>query len=241
MVATLGALQEGLDLRAEPAGDLASREGSARGSSFTRPHPRRRQLARAGAPCALKVLKGAAGYDDQSAGPSTRSYLAAQQPSGQYPAEQPELWAYTAPAGRAEVLPGVADLTSHPELQALPGTPQVAPRTARRPSRRTFVWRRVFVLCLVGVVGALAWSLLAAALSAKPAPAGTLGAQHVCGPSPVASGAPCGATYTVRPGDTLWGIAVRYTAGSDPRALVSQLESETGGGVLQPGEVLQVP
>ena len=51
----------------------------------------------------------------------------------------------------------------------------------------------------------------------------------------------CPIAYTARPGDTLWSIALRYSGGGDPRALVGPLEAELRGGVLQPGERLIVP
>ncbi len=52
---------------------------------------------------------------------------------------------------------------------------------------------------------------------------------------------PAGTTYVVRQGDTLWGIAVRLAAGSDPRPLVARLESEAGGDVVHPGQPLLLP
>ena len=51
----------------------------------------------------------------------------------------------------------------------------------------------------------------------------------------------CGQVYVARPGDTIWAIAVAYSRGGDPRPLVANLESEIGGGALQPGERLIVP
>jgi len=49
--------------------------------------------------------------------------------------------------------------------------------------------------------------------------------------------------YTVRPGDTVWGIAERVGApGQDPRPLVDAIVRQNGGGTtLQPGETLSIP
>jgi LysM repeat protein len=55
-------------------------------------------------------------------------------------------------------------------------------------------------------------------------------------------GAGAGASYRVRPGDTLWSIAARHYQG-DPRAGVWRLQDENGlaGAVLQPGQVIVIP
>jgi nucleoid-associated protein YgaU len=55
-------------------------------------------------------------------------------------------------------------------------------------------------------------------------------------------GAGEGASYRVRPGDTLWSIAGRHYRG-DPREGVWRLqrENELGAATLQPGQVIVIP
>jgi nucleoid-associated protein YgaU len=55
-------------------------------------------------------------------------------------------------------------------------------------------------------------------------------------------GAGAGVSYRVRPGDTLWSIALRHYEG-DPRQGVWRLEHENGLGAaaLQPGQVILIP
>ena len=45
----------------------------------------------------------------------------------------------------------------------------------------------------------------------------------------------------VRPGDTLWAIAVRVAPNEDPRPLVDELMAARDGAPLEPGEVIVVP
>jgi nucleoid-associated protein YgaU len=58
----------------------------------------------------------------------------------------------------------------------------------------------------------------------------------------VSEGAGTEQSYRVRPGDTLWSIAVRHYGG-DPRQGVWRLERENGlsGATLRPGQVLVLP
>lgn len=110
--------------------------------------------------------------------------------------------------------------------------PAPSPVRRARPSaavsrqRRVFFWRRMVVVAGIASLGAGVWVagewVMAVAATRPTAPV----SQHF---------------YVARPGDTIWGIAVRYSAGGDPRPLAARLESQIGGGVLQPGDRLAVP
>ena len=52
---------------------------------------------------------------------------------------------------------------------------------------------------------------------------------------------PLAGVYMAKPGDTIWGIAVRFSGNSDPRPLAYNLEAQIGGAVLQPGDQLTIP
>ena len=146
----------------------------------------------------------------------------------------------------------------------LPG-PQVGRRSAsleaaRAARRRTFRRRRLLALMLVAVVGAVIWSAVDRLVAAAGGvPVGVAGCSS--GPSAVqevalaAAGATshrsarlatsgpsyCDQVYVARPGDTVWGIAVRYSGTGDPRPLADSLEAQIAGRVLQPGQRLAVP
>ena len=60
------------------------------------------------------------------------------------------------------------------------------------------------------------------------------------GAAPVAS-LTQGSTYTVRPGDTLWSIAIRLDPTGNPRSLVGQLAAETGSDTVVAGEHIVLP
>jgi LysM repeat protein len=49
--------------------------------------------------------------------------------------------------------------------------------------------------------------------------------------------------YVVRPGDTLWAIAVRQAPGDDPRQVVAAIVRDNGvdPGTLIPGQVIDLP
>jgi hypothetical protein len=110
------------------------------------------------------------------------------------------------------------------EVPARPG-PRLRPTGRRRG-------RLLPGLLTLGLLGGLWWG--AGALSGLRAP--DLPGHRVAGATLVA-----GQTYVVRPGDTLWSIALRLDPAGDPRPLVDQLAAQSGGGSLQPGEVLHLP
>ncbi len=93
-----------------------------------------------------------------------------------------------------------------------------------RRMRRTRVRRRRLVVAL------LATSItIAAPVASRAVTRGADGARSV--------------RYVVRPGDTLWGIAIRTTPGQDPRRVVAAIVQADGvdPGALEPGQVLRIP
>ncbi len=119
---------------------------------------------------------------------------------------------------------------------------EVRPVAVVRRSPRTFFWRRAIVLALLATLGATAWLATGKLVSAAGAQA-PQSQQCLSGgvPSVGQTAGSCGQVYVAKTGDTIWSIAVAYSRGGDPRPLVANLESEIGGGVLQPGERLVVP
>jgi LysM repeat protein len=59
----------------------------------------------------------------------------------------------------------------------------------------------------------------------------------------LAGGEPATTRYVVRPGDTLWSIAVRQAPGQDPRVIVDAIvrTNSVDPGTLVPGRELQLP
>ena len=114
-------------------------------------------------------------------------------------------------------------------------------RVARRRPR-TFFWRRAIAVSVLVGLGAMAWLATGRLVSAAGAQA-PQSQQCLSGDVPDGGrgAGSCGQVYVARPGDTIWSIAVAYSRGGDPRPLVANLESQIGGGVLQPGERLVLP
>jgi Tfp pilus assembly protein FimV len=49
------------------------------------------------------------------------------------------------------------------------------------------------------------------------------------------------AVYVVRPGDTLWDLAVALAPDRDPRVVVAALERAAGGATVHPGQRIVLP
>ena len=105
-----------------------------------------------------------------------------------------------------------------------------APDAPSASRRRGGVYRRrraialLFVVVLVAAVLALAF--VGGRATADGEPAGEIRPTQV---------------YVVRPGDTLWDIAVRLAPDRDPRAVVSALERSAGGSTIRAGQRIVLP
>jgi LysM domain len=141
----------------------------------------------------------------------------------------PSVWPVPAPA---------AEPPRRPELRLVGADPRSIPGVgewtgpAAAPARRRVspaVRRRRALLALM----ALLTVGLALPLS------GTGGHSHPTGSAP--AGNISAATYTVRPGDSLWSIAERVDPTADPRPLVARLAAETGSETVVPGERIALP
>lgn len=120
------------------------------------------------------------------------------------------------PSGRLAALPGGAG-----EERAQPATRPAAHRRVSAKVRR----RRLAVAGVAAVA-------LTLALLPQPRPAASPASLPV---------EAAGATYVVRPGDTLWSIATRVDPTGDPRPLVARLYAETGTYAIVPGERIRIP
>jgi nucleoid-associated protein YgaU len=122
-----------------------------------------------------------------------------------------------------------------PYLHLVTDEPRVAPR--RRPTAADYRRRRVVAAGLVLLL------LLFAALAVRSAlgrigggPLAITGAAGASGGVPVAERA-----WVVRPGDTLWTIALAVDPHGDVRPLVDRLSAQVGGQPLYPGESIRIP
>jgi hypothetical protein len=90
--------------------------------------------------------------------------------------------------------------------------------------RQTYVRRRITAALLAAVVIGLGAPAAARVVTGGPAQ-------------------PLTRNYLVRPGDTLWDIAVATDPGSDPRSVVDHIVIGNGleGGHIVPGQTLVVP
>ena len=88
------------------------------------------------------------------------------------------------------------------------------------------------------LLGTLAAGLLAALALPWSGSGGSLAT-----PGPALAGEPVAhhSPYVVRPGDTLWSIAVRLDPSGDPRPVTAQLAAQVGSDTVVPGERLVLP
>ncbi|HUV10605.1 MAG TPA: LysM domain-containing protein [Acidimicrobiia bacterium] len=126
-----------------------------------------------------------------------------------------------------------------------PATRRCTPRAAtrgRRCSPTTYRRRRMAALLVsVGLVVVAAQAGVALGGSSLAA-----SERRPTSQPGIAPGAPEAVTaglreVVVRPGDTLWAIAVRISPDEDPRPLVDELMAARDGAPLEPGEVIVVP
>lgn len=114
---------------------------------------------------------------------------------------------------------------------------RIAPRYAPPVSRRVAANRRLAVVlaALVVALGSVLFALQAALGGGAGGPL-TTGAASRGAPRPAAAQA-----WMVRPGDTLWGIAVAVHPHGDVRPLVDRLSAQVGGRPLAVGQRLTLP
>jgi hypothetical protein len=148
----------------------------------------------------------------------------------------------------------LAEVATFPVDRRRPGTTPAPPRLrvleggrspAVRRRRRVFWPRRLVALValLLVVAGTVQLARFVGAVLAPPAdgPVPTAALDATGGvapaPQPESGEAP---VYVVRAGDTLWSIARAVRPGADPRPIVDALSARVPGGVLQPGERLDL-
>jgi len=124
--------------------------------------------------------------------------------------------------------------TSEPDRRCHQARPtRVGCDTEGRTTRSGAVVRRRRVL-----LGTMAAGLLVAI--ALPW-GGTRGPLTTPGPALAGETVTHHAQYDVRPGDTLWSIAVRLDPTGDPRPVVARLAAQIGSDTVVPGEQLNLP
>jgi hypothetical protein len=112
------------------------------------------------------------------------------------------------------------------DTSAVASPPRARPNVVASRRRRVFFRRRVLLVAAIAGLGAAGWAAGGWLVQVAGAQATGMPVQHV---------------YVARPGDTIWGIAVRFSGGGAPGPLAYKLEQQIGGGVLQPGDQLDVP
>ena len=162
--------------------------------------------------------------------PSGLAYPSGWTPS-QSQARSAAAWRSTGQSPLSSCPAPVSPPGERPRLTLVRDIPKRAPHPRKRSDaasrrRKVFLWRRMLVVIVIAGLGAAAlaaggWLVQAAGAQPSRPPV-----QHV---------------YVARPGDTIWGIAVKFSGSGDPRPLAEELETQIGGGVLQPGEQLTIP
>lgn len=151
-----------------------------------------------------------------------------------------------------EALPPTRPTPSAARLARTPLAPAPAPAPARptavpsvrsgvlpkrspsAPSREVFRRRRIVACGVAGVV-------LLGMFFGLHALLGRLGGGPLASFGSPAAAQPAPRVWVVRPGDTLWSIALASGGQGDIRPLVDRLSAEVGGRPLQPGERIRVP
>jgi LysM repeat protein len=103
-------------------------------------------------------------------------------------------------------------------------------RTASSAALRTYTVRRVVVVVVLALLAVVALRAAALGVSAAVAPSAT-----------ATNGAVAEVVHTTRPGDTLWGVAIRYAPEVDPRIAIDDLIALNGGAALQVGQRVLLP
>ena len=115
------------------------------------------------------------------------------------------------------------------ECRSDPSLVDVSVGTRKRGASPAVLRRRLAAVSLLAAL-VLGLALPVSALGGKPVSTGPA-------PAPLVSHT----YYTVRPGDTLWSIAVRLNPNGDPRPLVTQLATESGSDTVLVGERVWLP
>ena len=124
--------------------------------------------------------------------------------------------------------------TTGRQAPALPARPPSAPAVGRvRLTRRGKIVVGALLALAVAGLAALIWLAVA-------------GQAEAAGPAGLGTGSGAGHTMlrvVVRPGETLWSIAVRTDPGADPRAVIQEIVDDNAlrGTAIQAGQVLWVP
>lgn len=134
----------------------------------------------------------------------------------------------------------VAVLVDNRRPRPRPSDLQVAARLRAVPVPRLHpsVYRRRRLLA----AGLLLLAIAAVLVTVQSALAGTGGGPLTTTGAAATGMEPAGAQeWVVRPGDTLWSIALALDPKGDVRPLVHRLAAELGGATVYPGEVIPIP